>query len=77
MFNNRCASCRHFHVDAKNLKQGHCTRFPPVAQALASPRGVVEMSIVPTVNRDFGCGEHSAGDALPVLGAASPVGGAA
>lgn len=75
MFKQRCASCHFFHVDAKNLKQGHCSRFPPVPFALASPRGVAEMSMVPTVNRDYGCGEHRAGAALPVLGEASPLNG--
>jgi hypothetical protein len=82
MFANHCSSCRHFHVDAKNLKQGKCIRFPPQAFAVAMPngRGMVEGSIVPTVQRDYGCGEHSAakpGDELPVLGATSPIGGEA
>lgn len=65
-----CASCRHFHVDARNMKQGHCQAHPPQATPVVTPRGVMEMSIVPIVNRAYTCGEHSLvkpGDALALL----------
>ncbi len=56
-----CGTCRWYHLDPKNLKQGHCHRYPPAAQGFPANNGrVIEVSTVPLVNVAYGCGEHQA-----------------
>ena len=76
MIAKKCPSCHWFHVDARNLKQGHCHRYPPHTTAVVIGNRVAEMSIVAVVNAGYGCGEHAPRgpqDELPVLGVAEAV----
>lgn len=74
-----CGTCRFYSVAKDDLKRGTCCEMPPQAHPLPTRTGqVMTVSTRPDVfSTDPGCCKHQArgaGEELPVLGAATPIG---
>lgn len=58
-----CETCKHYRPTSvlKGGKpgEGECWRFPPSAQFVSAPQGVMKVCTFPVVQKDWTCGEHS------------------
>ena len=53
-----CSHCDFYEFNPNDLSKGHCLRYPPVAGAMATPRGPVEYVATPEVKAGrASCGE--------------------
>ena len=56
---NTCGNCKFYHVDAANLKQGNCVRYPPTMQFVTIGTQMAKMTSYPEVKPVMpACGEH-------------------
>ncbi len=54
-----CGNCKFFAVDAANLKQGNCLRYPPTMCFVAGNGGLGKFTAYPEVKPVMpACGEH-------------------